>query len=983
MSRGAEQVDIKDGLLGKVPFVTILVAIAMSATFVASQLGGGDERGQYEELLLRTQVFYERNPGIELNARSRNLLGADFVSRVQAEQAGAHDKPTFSKRMRDRTQAKFDRAVDQALEARVLEDPAWSEGITGPDVPATRYLTYALFHASWLAFGVTLAFLLVAGLGLETSWGAIVQAPLVVLAIFVSGLVFAHVDAAAQMPLTGGGPLVAALLAAYLVRGFGGQMPLPGVLLLPAWLFVDALFVRSIWIDNVGDWPIATLGVAMALGAGIAGGVKLMGLDARLVDTVDSLADGRHPALEAAARSKNLGRPQDAFDALLAAAEEEPGHVEVTLALFEVAIEIGRAADVAPRIVPIIQSELRAGDVETATTHWRQVMASGAAVDAKPTLLVRMGEALLDSGEPEQALDTLRQALDAPGQMGSALAQRIVRIARDLDPVLTSRAAEAALQDPQIEADTRAALEALAGASGAGASSWQPASGASAPAAAEAPAPRTAAGGEIDADLGEAVPDAAHGLGGPGLDEIGGADDGDIDLSHVGDLASPEDFAELDSGAAGLPPMGSDAEGEHDPNALSIHSIERELAGGLDDDATPADVLGGATGSAFGETPAGLLGGDDTAPADLSAGDPESWNDPGRVEDLSSELESDGPALMSEGDLDQPRVDNSFLEAGALSADALSSEPGAGVEPRSGALDELDDSLSGGLDELGGSLSQGLDDLGGSLSEGLDDLGGAAPLGDLPASAASDATDPLAMPDALETEPLGEPTSLADPGPPLDTGEEPQTPPTEPLLERDLMEAQVEQARAAALPPIVSSSESPAPASGQAPATPAASVPETQRATVVDGLDAAGPGATSRALKVLDAVPLALEPEAMKFDVEGRGKTRLPFDRIDAVAVAAVSGLSAKPVLVIDFVLNWSAGADEPLKAIRIRSDRFNPTAVVGAGEPPLESIKTLIRRVLDGAQATPLPDVGAVMGAPFSTQADLAAYERDVLQAG
>ena len=41
--------------------------------------------------------------------------------------------------------------------------------------------------------------------------------------------------------------------------------------------------------------------------------------------------------------------------------------------------------------------------------------------------------------------------------------------------------------------------------------------------------------------------------------------------------------------------------------------------------------------------------------------------------------------------------------------------------------------------------------------------------------------------------------------------------------------------------------------------------------------------------KVLDAEPLSLEPDSQKFDVAGRGKTRLPFARIEAVSVAAVS----------------------------------------------------------------------------------------------
>ncbi len=947
--------EIKDGLLGKIPFVTILVAIAMSLTFVASQLGGGDGDGQFEELLLRAQVFYERNPEVELNGRSRSLLGAEFVDRVQSEHAANHDKPVFSQRMRARTQAKFDAVVDDALTARMVEDPAWSEGITGPNVPATRYLTYALFHAGWLAFAVTLVFLLIAGLGLEGSWGALVQAPLVVVSIFVGGLVFAHVDAAGQMPLTGGGPLVTALLAAYLVRGIGGNLPLPGAILLPVWLFVDAIFVRGIWIENLGDWPLATLGVSMVLGASVAGTIRAMGIDAKLVDKVDSLVDGQHPALEAAERLQTLGRPADAYDTLAAAAADEPSNTELVLAWWEVAIEVGRADEVAHAILPILQSELRAGDVEAATTHWRQVMGSGAPVEVGTTLLVRMGEALLDAGEPEQALDSLRRALDAPGPMGSALAQRVVRIARDLDPVLTGRAAQVALQDPQIPLDARADLESLAAGGGA-APRWDAKSEAQPAAAAEAPAgapgtqsrvsPAASQLDSIDADLGEpspmagaGAPDAGLGLGeddGLGdagdLDSLDDLDHGEIDLSHVGDLASPDDFSDLDSGAEGLSPMGMKESGgappvETDPNALSLQSIEREFASGLETD-----------------TPVGV-----------ADGDPESWNDPGRVEDLSGELDAAGPALMGEGDLDQPAVDNSFFEAGALSMDALSSEAEAS-------------------------------DLGGDPTDPLtmpDELDGPSLLDDPPAFGQPPALgepQSLVEPQALVVEPqsLSDSQTLPDPQV-LGANSEPETPPTEPLLDPDLMAAkleQVEQDRAAAAAAAVAAD----------PPAPVAPAPESEagRATAVEGLAPMATGGMSlRALKVLDAVPLALEDDAIKFDVEGRGKTRLPFERIDAVAVAAVAGLSAKPVLVIDFVMNWGGGPNDPLKVIRARSDGFNPMVLVGSGGSPLEAIKTLIRRVLDGAQATPLPDVGAVMGSPFSNQPDLASYEREVLEAG
>ena len=66
--------DIKNGLLGKVPFVTVALAIAMAMGFGSQLLGGETQGGQYPELLLRAQTFYEQNAGLETSPRQRSLI---------------------------------------------------------------------------------------------------------------------------------------------------------------------------------------------------------------------------------------------------------------------------------------------------------------------------------------------------------------------------------------------------------------------------------------------------------------------------------------------------------------------------------------------------------------------------------------------------------------------------------------------------------------------------------------------------------------------------------------------------------------------------------------------------------------------------------------------------------------------------------------------------------------------------------------------
>ncbi|MCP4038465.1 MAG: hypothetical protein GY733_16105, partial [bacterium] len=58
--------------------------------------------------------------------------------------------------------------------------------------------------------------------------------------------------------------------------------------------------------------------------------------------------------------------------------------------------------------------------------------------------------ALLDEGHPEAAIAVLSSAVEGSKPVTTALARRIVRVARDLDPDLTRRAAEIALRDGQL-----------------------------------------------------------------------------------------------------------------------------------------------------------------------------------------------------------------------------------------------------------------------------------------------------------------------------------------------------------------------------------------------------------------------------------------------------------------------------------------------------------------------------------------------------
>jgi membrane associated rhomboid family serine protease len=132
--------------------------------------------------------------------------------------------------------------------------------------------------------------------------------------------------------------------------------------------------------------------------------------------------------------------------------------------------------------------------------------------------------------------------------------------------------------------------------------------------------------------------------------------------------------------------------------------------------------------------------------------------------------------------------------------------------------------------------------------------------------------------------------------------------------------------------------------------------------------------------KVVEVTPERLAENGI-FLRRSSGKSgRVPYAKIQALAVAAVTGLADKPVLVIDFLLNWNDVAAEQLQVLRIRSDRCDLRSLMPQASNTLEAVRALLEQLLARTGAAPLPGRDSVRGRPFSTHAGLADYERVVL---
>jgi membrane associated rhomboid family serine protease len=147
--------------------------------------------------------------------------------------------------------------------------------------------------------------------------------------------------------------------------------------------------------------------------------------------------------------------------------------------------------------------------------------------------------------------------------------------------------------------------------------------------------------------------------------------------------------------------------------------------------------------------------------------------------------------------------------------------------------------------------------------------------------------------------------------------------------------------------------------------------------------DAAASVARFFSVKVVEVALERLDSEGASLRRVSGGTGMVSYAKIQAIAVGAVSGLSEKPVLVIDLVMNWNDVAAEQVQVLRLRSDGFDVRALMPQATNSVEAFRALLEQLLARTGAAPLPDRNSARGRPFSTHADLADYDRVVLQVG
>ena len=456
------------GSLWKLPIVSLLFAVAIGVAPLVLEEGPQDEN-QFEAARDEARRYLVRNPNLEVDALGELMLDAAWIEDMreaaarEQEAEGAIRLPT---RMLARSQARLDDLIATAYAARMRADPAWRLGVLDAQAPPRNYLAHAFIHEAMAGLVLGVLVCLFVAAPLERTWGSLVFAAFALPAIPFAAYAYRLLDAVSGVPWSGSSGLAAAIVGAYFIRGLGGHFTLPGWVLLPAWLAAETFVVRNFWIDDLGSVPWATLCASVGFGAAAAGALRLMNVESKLDAIAErSTSSGPNPIVSRAARLRSDGDPYQAFDLMQAAWRDDPKDLDVVEAFFAIAVEVGQPEAAAEAILPQLRGALRKGDVDRALEYWLPLASRQSVVALDATPAVRLGEALLDKGQPAEALFTLRLAIDSG--VSPAHAARIAKLAHERDSDLARRAAAIAMSDPSLDPRLREELDAIAAEAGA------------------------------------------------------------------------------------------------------------------------------------------------------------------------------------------------------------------------------------------------------------------------------------------------------------------------------------------------------------------------------------------------------------------------------------------------------------------------------------------------------------------------------------
>ncbi len=461
------------------PWVTYALLALCVVGLAYSKSLEGDIRSSADAAVANAAAYWEEHPYLE----PANIIVEKLTSEaVQARRAKFRRERSGSgsvgvpKAIQSHYQEILDGMTAEALEP-LSRLPHHRMGVHAQKTSGMTYITHAFLHGGWLHLIGNGLLLLILGCYVERVWGSALFGVVSVVSALAAATGFRIANPDLDASLIGASGLIAGLLAAFTLR-FAARWSEPGYwavviggvcwLTLPAAFGLDWSVVPGPTTGEVAAPENASLwAIAGGFGCGLVLAAMLMvgGIEAAFsgAQAAPERKPSVEPDLEAALAAREEGRLPEAFELISNLLQRKPEYRPALIAMWEVALELGREVDAANAMLRVIREEVRR-NASSAVDHWLDLVGRGLHGSAEPALLIHIALMLQEARQPIEALSALKRALEISAESDSAeLAARVARASRSLDRGFTEAAAWRALSSMDLAYKDRQNLEAMLG----------------------------------------------------------------------------------------------------------------------------------------------------------------------------------------------------------------------------------------------------------------------------------------------------------------------------------------------------------------------------------------------------------------------------------------------------------------------------------------------------------------------------------------
>ena len=432
------------------------------------------------------QDYFIQHPHIDLSREAKEIIFRGFDRETREgliEMYRNSRRPPRTSVVRMKQQREFEALLEKTSEivSGPIDDLYRRWGLVPTSPTAVSFITHMFMHGGFMHLLGNMFLLYLTGPYLEDVWGRWIYSGFYLISGLLAAETFILHQPELDLPLIGASGAVAGLMGAFLVRYWKTRIRffyyvmffIHGTFMAPAWLMLPLWLVSQFFMASLTSSSMAQGGVAywahiggFTFGAMIAWGIKGWDIEERYLRPV--LGPGidepivENKIVELAMDAYATGNVDRALEILTAELKSDPSNDDAALALWNVAIDRGRAVEVAPALLRVIDQELRSGQTDLAIEHWLDLTNQVPDVKANPMLCIRMARTMAGSGDKPGAAAALRLALLGQGSgLHASIALRIARESMRLEPQVAMAAVRLALSRPELTQEERAAAELL------------------------------------------------------------------------------------------------------------------------------------------------------------------------------------------------------------------------------------------------------------------------------------------------------------------------------------------------------------------------------------------------------------------------------------------------------------------------------------------------------------------------------------------